>query len=519
VERVSTWAELAPLSVNVDAGEEAEATLRIRNDSDIVEEYHVDVVGDPAQWCRVEPATLRLYPQTTESVRLTFRPPRGPDPAAGPHPYGVRITLAEDSESVTVPEGNVSVAPFTDVRAELLPVTVRGWSRARQRLVVDNYGNAPLTAAVVASTRDNRVDFDIRTPSFQVPPGRAHFGTFRLRPPHLLWIGRAVSHPFSLSVQPSGSKPVDVAGTFLQTALLPSWLARLGTLLVGLIAAFVALWFLIAPTATSLATPQAPASTPVAVQQTQTAAPSTPAATTSAPAAATTSAPAQPAVAAPKAPPGVTLPAPYGWWDLTEGSGTTATDRGTGNHPMTVQGNSGWCSSKNCIDFGDGGATDLATNTPYPATGSNTSYTVSARLWMNNLPSSGNFETVVSQDGGSSNNSGFWLQSNTSCWDLAVQGASADADGCVKPVAQAWTDLVGVVDVTSGQIRLYVDGKETGSAPINSLTGANGPLRIGRAEWQGNPADSFVGAIADVEYFNTALSTKQVQLLDTQMGS
>lgn len=509
---MSTWAELAPLSVNVDAGEEAEATLRIRNDSDIVEEYHVDVVGDPAQWCTVRPATLRLYPQTTESVRLTFRPPRGPDPAAGPHPYGVRITLAEDSESVTVPEGNVSIAPFTDVRAELLPVTVRGWARARQRLVVDNYGNAPLTAAVAASTRDNRVDFDIRTPSFQVPPGRAHFGTFRLRPPHLLWIGRAVSHPFTMSVQPSGSRPVDVAGTYLQTALLPSWVARLGTLLAGLIAAFVALWFLIAPTASSLATPQASASTPVAVRQTQTAAPSTPAASTSAPAQSPPAAPAS------QAPPPVTLPAPYGWWDLNEGTGTTAADRGTGNHPMTAQGNVTWCSTHNCANF-DGSTSDFATNTPYPATGSNSSYTVSARLWMYSLPASGKYETAVSQDGGGGNSSGFWLQASSTCWQLSVQGGSADAEGCVNPVAQQWTDLVGVVDATSGQIRLYVNGKETGSASINSLTGANGPLVIGRAEWQGNPADWFLGDIGDVEYFNTALSTQQVQLLDTQMSS
>jgi hypothetical protein len=426
----------------------------------------------------------------------------------------VRITLAEDSGSVTVPEGNVSVAPFTDVRAELLPVTVRGWSRARQRLVVDNYGNSPLTAAVVAGTRDNRVDFDIRTPSFQVPPGRAHFGMFRLRPPHLLWIGRAVSHPFTMSVQPSGSKPVDVAGTYLQTTLLPSWLARLGTLLVALIAVFAALWFLIAPKAASLATAQAPSASPVAAQS-PTTAPSTPAATTSAPAA---SAPAPTTAAASTAPPGVTLPAPYGWWDLNEGSGTTATDRGTGSHPMTAQGSISWCSSDNCANF-DGSTSDFVTNTSYPATGSNTSYTVSARLWLYSLPASGKYETAVSQDGGGGGGSGFWLQSGSSCWDFAVQGASADAQGCVNPVAKAWTNLVGVVDVASGQIRLYVNGKETGSASINSLTGANGPLAIGRAQWVGNPADRFLGSIADVEYFNTALSTKQVQLLDTQMGS
>jgi hypothetical protein len=62
---VVTGVALEPLSVTVEAGGEADASLRIRNTSDIVEEYRVDVVGDPALWCTAEPATLRLYPGTT----------------------------------------------------------------------------------------------------------------------------------------------------------------------------------------------------------------------------------------------------------------------------------------------------------------------------------------------------------------------------------------------------------------------------------------------------------------------
>jgi uncharacterized protein (DUF58 family) len=74
---VTTWVALEPLSVDVEAGGEAEVTLRVRNTSDVVEEYHVDVVGDPGQWCTAEPSVLRLYPGTTGEVRLTFAPPRG----------------------------------------------------------------------------------------------------------------------------------------------------------------------------------------------------------------------------------------------------------------------------------------------------------------------------------------------------------------------------------------------------------------------------------------------------------
>lgn len=232
----------------MDAGGEAEVSLRVRNTSDVVEEYHVDVVGDPALWCTAEPATLRLFPGTTGTVRLTFAPPRGPDPAAGPHPYGVRVRPVEAPDAVTVPEGNVSVVPFTDLRPELLPVIVRGWSRAKPWLVVDNYGNTTATLSMQAEVQDKSVDFDTRTPSFQVPPGRAHFGPFTGRPDRLLWAGRKVRHPYTVNVIPSGSAPTAVSGTYLQTALFPTWLTRLLTLLVVLAIVFIALWFLVHPT-------------------------------------------------------------------------------------------------------------------------------------------------------------------------------------------------------------------------------------------------------------------------------
>jgi hypothetical protein len=265
---VSTWVALEPLSATVEAGREADVSLRIRNTSDIVEEYHVDVVGDPALWCTAEPASLRLYPGTTGTVRLTFAPPRGPDPAAGPHPYGVRVRPVEAPDAVTVPEGSVSVVPFTDVRAELLPVIVRGWRRARPVLVVDNYGNTLVTAAAQAAVQDNSVDFETRTPSFQIPPGRAHFGSFTGRPYRLLWSGQKVRHPFTTTVTPSGSPAATVSGTYLQTTLLPTWLARLLALLITLLIAFIVLWFMAKPTISTHAHPSSvPASSTGALPQ------------------------------------------------------------------------------------------------------------------------------------------------------------------------------------------------------------------------------------------------------------
>jgi hypothetical protein len=512
---VSSWVVLEPLSVDVEAGGEADVTLRVRNTSDIVEEYHIDIVGAPGHWCTAEPSVLRLYPGTTGEVRLTFAPPRGPDPAAGPHSYAVRVSPKEAPDDVTVPEGTVSVAPFADVRADLLPPTVRGWSRARPRLAVDNYGNTSLTASVTAGTRDNRMDFDIREPGFQVPPGRAHFGVLRLRPAGLLWLGRAVSHQFTVVVQPSGAaKSVNVNGTYLQTALLPPWLGRLATVLVGLAAAFAAVWFLLSPTASSQATRQAAGvQTPVA--QTRPA-PTQPAKTQAAktqsqspPAASTAPAAGGPS-AATQTHQAVTLPAPAGWWKMNEGTGDVAQDS-AGDQPATGV-NTGWCSTKNCMTF-NGTSSALTTSGPVLDTGPGHSFTVSAWVGMGSTVPSG-LITAVSQDGNW--NSGFYLEysGSNNCWAFArvssdVKGQTNvpyRALGCTGNYT-AWTFLTGVFDSVGNQERIYVNGKLGDTTTDPSPFAADGPLAIGRGQGSDVGSNWWPDAIDNVEAFNTALTS------------
>ncbi|MGW0679899.1 COG1470 family protein, partial [Streptomyces sp. NPDC002767] len=123
---MSMWTSLEPASATVDPGASTRVRLRLRNTGDVVDEYRFEPVGDVAPWTTVEPQMLRLYPGTTGTVELTFAPPRTPDAVAGPNPYAVRITSTEHPEATTVPEGNLTITPFTEVRAELVPSTVKG---------------------------------------------------------------------------------------------------------------------------------------------------------------------------------------------------------------------------------------------------------------------------------------------------------------------------------------------------------------------------------------------------------
>lgn len=228
--------------------------LRLRNTGDVVDEYRFEVVGSLAPWALVEPPSLRLFPGTTGTVEVTFSPPRTPDAAAGPHPYAVKVTPTEHPQATTVPEGNLTVTPFTEMRAELVPPTVKGRFRGRPGLAVDNLGNTKLTASVRGSDNGDQLSYDIRPSNVQIEPGRAAFLKATLKPRQIKWFGSKEDRPYVLAVQRSGTAPLEVAGTYVQRSVLPRWPMAFMSLLLALVIAFVMAWLIYKPQVNSATT-------------------------------------------------------------------------------------------------------------------------------------------------------------------------------------------------------------------------------------------------------------------------
>ncbi|WP_406120933.1 hydrolase [Streptomyces sp. NBC_00989] len=253
---MSLWTSLEPASATVDPGGSTRVRLRLRNTGDVVDEYRFEPVGSIAPWTVVEPQTLRLYPGTTGTVDLTFAPPRTPDATAGPNPYAVRITPTEHPEAVTVPEGNLTITPFTEVRAELVPPTVKGRFRGRPRLAVDNLGNTRLTASISGSDNGDQLSYDIHPGNVQIEPGRAAFVKASLKPRKIIWFGPKEQRPYTLSVLRSGANPLPVEGTYLQRGFLPRWLATFLGAVLALSLTFLMLWIAYKPQVRTAATEQ-----------------------------------------------------------------------------------------------------------------------------------------------------------------------------------------------------------------------------------------------------------------------
>ncbi|WP_199734868.1 LamG-like jellyroll fold domain-containing protein [Cellulomonas sp. PhB143] len=199
-----------------------------------------------------------------------------------------------------------------------------------------------------------------------------------------------------------------------------------------------------------------------------------------------------------------------GWWNLDEGSGTTAKDS-VGGATATAVGNPQWVAGHG----GAGSAVKLdgtkdAFATKGPVVDTQNSYSVSA--WVQLDKKVNNWATIAAQDD-ATGNSAFYLQygndNGKNVFAFSYEGEPR-ATYEVDPVGKGWYHVTGVRDSATNTLTLYVNGKQVGQSSVCGGFDPSGPLTIGRGEWHGNPVDYWPGSIDDVRTFDRALSADEV---------
>lgn len=228
--------------------------VRIRNTGDVVDRIDLDVLGDAAEWTRLDPPTLSLMPGQEATSTLILAPPKSHTVPAGPTAVAVRARSTEDPDGSTVTEGEVDVAAFVKVAADLVPRNSRGRFRGRHELAVDNFGNAPTLVSVAATDPDRRQDFALDRASVVVEPGAAVFLRLTARPKKGFWTGPDKTLPFQVVVTPENGDAIDLTGSMVQHSIVPKGAGKVLALVALLVAALLALWFtMLRPTVESTA--------------------------------------------------------------------------------------------------------------------------------------------------------------------------------------------------------------------------------------------------------------------------
>jgi len=243
-------ASLTPAVQPVNPGGEAEVELAVTNTGSVVDSFTLEVLGDPAAWAVVEPSALSLFPGQSETARLRFRPPAGPELTPGPRGFAVRVSSNEDPEHPWVAEGSLAIAGVPVLTADLSPRTgrARGRRAGKYQVAVDNRGNAPALVDVAGWDGQDLVDVEVEPPRIEVGPGAAAFVTARTRARTRFWRGPSVLHRFTVAARPAdpqspANTPEPMDASLLQEAAIPGWVGKAAMLAVLAVAALGVLWF------------------------------------------------------------------------------------------------------------------------------------------------------------------------------------------------------------------------------------------------------------------------------------
>lgn len=245
---------LASRQLSVTPGGSADATVQVRNNGTLVDQFTIDIVGDAKDWTEVEPRIMNLMPGQDGQIRVKFAPPRNSSVQAGFVPFGVRVLSREEPQGSVVEEGSIQVEPFTDLQVELAPKTSRTRGKARHEVVVDNSGNYPIPVELVANDPDEQLKLTLDHSTLTVQPGTSAFLKLTARPHDKFMRGAERRHPFQVTALAGDIPPTTVQGTVVQQQWLPKWLLPALIALIALAVVAVTLWFtVLKPTIVSAA--------------------------------------------------------------------------------------------------------------------------------------------------------------------------------------------------------------------------------------------------------------------------
>lgn len=216
----ATMATLTPAEVTVKPGVEATAQLRVFNRGSIVDKFTFDLPSELGAWASVEPQALNLYPNTNGDATIRFHPPRSPEVAAGPVGFTIRVRSAVNPGATAEAVGTVTVEPFADIAARLVPATSRSTGPAEHEIKIGNSGNAAAEIAVSVTNPDDQLDFQLASETVRLDAGEGTSVKLVVGPRNVEQMAQGVPQPFRVTLTAPGTADVTLDGAYQRISLV-----------------------------------------------------------------------------------------------------------------------------------------------------------------------------------------------------------------------------------------------------------------------------------------------------------
>ncbi len=179
--------QLPDRSLCAHPGEELILPLIVRNSSNLVDHFSLEVAGIPAAWICSLPET-HMFPGDQRELALAIRPPRSPASRAGVMPVEILLTSRAMSRVVSHITVDLIVEPFSQWRLALQPQRMTASAQGRFAVQIVNEGNSDLLLALSASDYENVCRYEFDRKEITTPAGESQE------------VGLVVSGPFGEAI-------------------------------------------------------------------------------------------------------------------------------------------------------------------------------------------------------------------------------------------------------------------------------------------------------------------------------
>jgi uncharacterized membrane protein YkgB len=233
-----------PVAVRVEPAGEATLIAVVRNQSGIVDNYDLRLMGWPEEWWTVSPPTVHLVPAGAESgtpeqeVVVRLHPPRSPQAEARAWAVKLSAISVVQHSVVASAAATVEIAPYEQFEMRIRPERAHGEGTAEYAIPVRNLGNGSLALAFTGEDPDDEVRFGFSPAMLNVPAGGESRTMLRVSAPRPR--GGEVERERRLTIVAEGDhESRSVAAAFAQAPLVTPTRVRSWRWLIALAAALL----------------------------------------------------------------------------------------------------------------------------------------------------------------------------------------------------------------------------------------------------------------------------------------
>jgi uncharacterized membrane protein len=215
---------LSPLVSRVQAGiMPAQAIVEVKNTSDIVDKFRIEVEGVDASWYNRSASTIALMPQATDRVQIMFQPQKKKGVRAGIYPFGITVSSQSTaSESATI-LGQLEILPAVEFKTKIRPFRLTGMRKGAYMVNLANTGVSDADITLEACDLDEGCKFQFKPAKLLLGAWNSIDVPLTIRPKRNSIIGQIKRFDVTLTAGAEGGTPQTVTCEFNHSPLMKSW--------------------------------------------------------------------------------------------------------------------------------------------------------------------------------------------------------------------------------------------------------------------------------------------------------